>query len=760
MVLRVCQRAEPKGRYVSLSFELTCSGSTRDAEEQSRCPGIGGNRGTLLRYQDHHRIADKRVMSSSDPELWPDETRARGGQAGRSARSRGATALDAMRTLKAKLTIAAVGSLIVGIAAYSVLSLAAAERDLLAQAEARETAQTVNLARDLSQRVVSLQQVLRSTADQIDPALEQLDDALEQHLQAQPALLQQFSNLFVAAPDGRMRLFVDEAGTRRPRTSLADRDYFRNALAEKRPVISDAVPGRVSGEPVIVFVHPIVRDGQVTSLIGGALRLASRNLAASLLERDTAQGSGELLAISNEAGMIIAHPRGDQVLQRLVVEPRFDRAFQEWERQGSPAEPTGMLLRQPGEIVSAAGVAATGWVVWRATPQAALLEPLRRARWQAFLHGSLVIVVLGLLAFAWVARLLRPLRQLEERALRLFDTSRSVHDGWPEVGGEVGALAHALRHVGAERAHLESFSNQVLAQLKSVMDAAPLGIGFTRHQRFELINPAWCQMLQRDEAELRGHPASAIFAEPGDYERLGPQVREAFERTGAYVGEWPFRRKDGTAFWAQLNARPVTLDNPAAGTIWTFTDVTEQRAQREHLEWRATHDLLTGLGNRLAFEQRLKAVLGHPPAALLVIDLDRFKPINDRFGHQAGDAMLKAVASALVTQVRAGDLAVRTGGDEFAVVLERCPAEAAYRVAGEVQRAISRVGLDWEAQTLTVGASVGVAPLSDEHDSVEAWIAAADAACYAAKAAGRGTVRLAHTSGATVIPLPRQDAGT
>lgn len=697
-------------------------------------------------------------MSSSDPELWPEDGGARGGKAAMGAPNRRAIGLDTLRTLKAKLTIAAVGSLIIGIAAYSVLSLAAAERDLLAQAEARETAQTVNLARDLSQRVVSLQQVLRSTADQIDPALEQVDDALEQHFQAQPALLQQFSNLFVAAPDGRIRLFIDEAGTRRPRTSLADRDYFRKALAEKRPVISDAVPGRVSGEPVIVFVHPIVRDGQITSLIGGALRLASRNLAASLLERDTAQGSDELLVLSNETGMIIAHPRGDQVLKRLVSEPRFDRAFQEWERQGSPAEPTGMLLQQPGEIVSAAGVAATGWVVWRATPQAALLEPLRRARWQALLHGSLVIVVLGVLVFAWVASLLRPLRQLQERALSLFDTGRSVHDGWPKAGGEVGALAHALRHVGAERAHLESFTNQLLAQLKSVMEAAPLGIGFTRNQRFELINPTWCKMLQRSEAELLGHSPSEIFADIGDYERLGPLVGEAFNRSGAYVGEWTFRRKDGTVFWAQLNARPVARDNPAAGTIWTFADVTELREHREHLEWRATHDLLTGLGNRVAFEQRLKAVLGHPPAALLVIDLDRFKPINDRFGHGAGDAMLKVVANALVAHVRAGDLAVRTGGDEFAVVLERCPAEAAYRVAGEVQRAIARAELVWAGQVLRVGASVGLAPLSDEHDSIESWVAAADAACYEAKAAGRGTVRLARTAGATVIPLPRHDA--
>ena len=496
--------------------------------------------------------------------------------------------------------MAAIASLFLGITAISLLSLASAEQDLLAQAEAREVTQTANLAKDLSQRVVGLQQVLRSTADQIDPALEQVDDALEQHFQAQPALLQQFSNLFVAAPDGRMRLVIDEAGSRRPRTSLADREYFRRALADKRPVISDAVPGRISGEPVIVFVHPIVRDGEVTTLIGGALRLASRNLAASLLERDSTNGGEELLVISNEAAVIIAHPRADQVLKRLGGEPRLAQAVHQWEIQGGPAEPTGLLLAQPGEIVSAAGVAATGWVVWRAMPQATLVEPLRRARWQALRHAAIVIFVLGVLTYLWVRRLLQPLRDLERRAMSLFDTSRSVHDGWPAVGGEVGALAHALRHVGAERAHLESFTNEVLGRLRSVMEAAPLGIGFTRNQRFELISPAWCRMLQRDETELLGHHASEIFVDAADYEELGPLVGEAFGRSGAYAGEWRFRRKDGSQFWGQLNARPVARDNPGAGTIWTCSDVTDLRANREHLEWRATHDPLTGL-NRPGF---------------------------------------------------------------------------------------------------------------------------------------------------------------
>ena len=299
-------------------------------------------------------------MAPADSELWPKPAGTDPGGSSDAAPSWRSKATRALGTLKAKLTIAAIGSLVVGISAISVLSLNSAQRDLLAQAEAREVAQTASLARDLSQRVLALQQALRSTADQIDPALEQMDDALEQHFQSQPTLRQQFSNLFVAAPDGRMRLYVDDAGTRRPRTSLADRDYFRKAVTEKRAVISDAIPGTVSGEPVIVFVHPIVRDGEVTSLIGGALRLASRNLAASLLERDGAQGSEELLAISNDSGMVIAHPRADQVLKRLGGEPRLKQAVRHWEDQGNPAEPTGLLLGQPGEIVSAAGVAATG----------------------------------------------------------------------------------------------------------------------------------------------------------------------------------------------------------------------------------------------------------------------------------------------------------------------------------------------------------------------------------------------------------------
>lgn len=697
-------------------------------------------------------------MASNEPDLW--NLAAAGGEGdGRPRFPAWRRALAGLRTLKARLTLAAIGCLVVGIGSISMLSLAQVERGLLAQTKSRELVEAARTAGELAQRVVALQQALRLTAERIDPAVERNEDALERQLLAQPALLQQFSTLFLAAPDGRVRVVIDDAGSRRPGLSIADRAYFRLTVAERRPVISDPVPSRIGGDPVVVFSHPIVRQGRVTAVLGGAIRLNSRGLAASLIDHEAGVDSGELLALSDDSGRVIAHPSRDMLLGELALEPRFREALEDWRRQGSPVEPAGLLLHQPGEIVSAAGVAGTGWVVWRALPESVLLAPLHTARVQALQHAAVVIAVLAVLTLLLVRQLLEPLRRLEERARRLFDASQGIHEGWPADRGEIGSLAQALRHVGAERAQLEQFTGELVGKLGSVMAAAPLGIAFTRDQRFELVSRTWCHLLQREESELLGTRAAEAFASEDDYARVGPQVARAFAAGERYEGEWRFRRRDGSLFWGQLCGQPVEMGNPVAGTIWTLADVTASRASREDLEWSATHDPLTGLANRKAFLQRLGAAAGHAPAALLAIDLDRFKPINDNHGHAAGDAMLKAVAAAITAQVRAGDLAARLGGDEFAILLERCPPEAAQRVATDLLRAITRASVSWDGQELSVGASIGVAPWGDPLDGVEDWLAAADAACYAAKAAGRGTVRTAAGPAPKVVELRLVGAG-
>jgi diguanylate cyclase (GGDEF)-like protein len=199
----------------------------------------------------------------------------------------------------------------------------------------------------------------------------------------------------------------------------------------------------------------------------------------------------------------------------------------------------------------------------------------------------------------------------------------------------------------------------------------------------------------------------------------------------------------------------VDAEKPSAGTIWTLDDITEQIAARERLEFAANHDALTGLANRKAFDKRLGRVFdARPksfPTAVMMIDLDHFKPINDRSGHAAGDAMLRVVAAAITARVRASDVVARLGGDEFAVLLERCPPDAALRIAGTVQQAISDIRLPWEGRLLQVGASLGVAALGGDTPSIEAWLHDADTACYAAKAAGRGTVKSAASQWLRVV---------
>jgi diguanylate cyclase (GGDEF)-like protein len=131
---------------------------------------------------------------------------------------------------------------------------------------------------------------------------------------------------------------------------------------------------------------------------------------------------------------------------------------------------------------------------------------------------------------------------------------------------------------------------------------------------------------------------------------------------------------------------------------------------------------------------------------LVLLDLDRFKPINDEHGHAAGDAMLRAVAQAIASCVRGGDLLSRLGGDEFALVLDHCPDEVAGRIAEDVRRTVSNLSVRWHDKNLCVGVSVGVAALTDDLPDAASWLAAADTACYEAKSSGRNSVRHAKRS--------------
>ena len=207
-------------------------------------------------------------------------------------------------------------------------------------------------------------------------------------------------------------------------------------------------------------------------------------------------------------------------------------------------------------------------------------------------------------------------------------------------------------------------------------------------------------------------------------------------------------RKDGTVVHCEWhNSLMLDAQGRPASVLSLVQDVTESAVLASELEFQASHDALTGLANRRAFEGKLAAVAAdlrnqgdEVRHALCFIDLDQFKVVNDSCGHVAGDELLRQVAGLLRGAVRRSDTVARIGGDEFAVLMEDCSLEAARRVAGQILAAVSEHPFLWDDKSFRLGASIGLVPIRGGHVDGATLLNAADVACLAAKEAGRNRV--------------------
>ena len=205
-------------------------------------------------------------------------------------------------------------------------------------------------------------------------------------------------------------------------------------------------------------------------------------------------------------------------------------------------------------------------------------------------------------------------------------------------------------------------------------------------------------------------------------------------------------RRDGNELYIESTASPIRdpIGNVTGGVL-VFHDVTESRELNRRLSYAASHDVLTELVNRREFESRLERALKSAKAretsyAVLYVDLDQFKIVNDACGHGAGDQLLKQLGALLKSKIRWRDTLARLGGDEFGVLLESCTMDEALRTAENLRQVISDFKFTWDERSFRLGASIGVVPITTGTDDVAALLTAADSACAAAKDAGRNRV--------------------
>ena len=203
----------------------------------------------------------------------------------------------------------------------------------------------------------------------------------------------------------------------------------------------------------------------------------------------------------------------------------------------------------------------------------------------------------------------------------------------------------------------------------------------------------------------------------------------------------------GNIIWIRATTRNITESDGSNNILFVCEDITEAHTLSEQLSYQASHDALTGLVNRREFEYRVSLSLEKSRTmqqehALFFIDLDQFKVINDTCGHLAGDHLLRDLVAVLNPLIRQGDTLARLGGDEFGVLLENCALSKASGVADLILSRINDFQFKWEKTSFTIGASIGVVPVTQYTSSITILMTDADAACYIAKEDGRNRIHI------------------
>jgi diguanylate cyclase (GGDEF)-like protein/PAS domain S-box-containing protein len=527
-------------------------------------------------------------------------------------------------------------------------------------------------------------------------------------------------------------------GSPLPRSGISD--ALGLALAHNRPAVTALFMGAVSHQPYVAVLLPLARYGRpgwglVYGIPAGTLDMYfARELPAG----------GRDAALVDSNGRIIAHSAG-AASRWGEVGPEILAAMA---RGDDGVLTTPSFARVPARLGYRVSM-ATGWTVVAGRTEQALMQAIVPRLVGA---GAIIGMVLaaGLAAAWWLHRdAVRALQGLQHAAQQAEQGRKGVRAA---IGGprEIARLAMQFNRMQAAN----EANKRELELAASVFGATSEGILIVDADlRIIEANRAFLAMSGYQREELLGSSPRILHSGRHDdvfYSRMWGSLNN----TGNWEGQIWDRRRDGSLFAAYLSvSRVMDGDGAVSHYVSLFTDITEQRMRQEEVEQLAFRDPLTHLPNRRLLQDRLSlAVAASSRSASLLavcsLDLDGFKAVNDRCGHQAGDEVLVAVAGRLQQAVRANDTVARLGGDEFVLLLADLhdPQEAKDAAARALESVCQPIPLAC-GDSAQVSASIGIAYCP--HDAVEAadLLRLSDAAMYEAKRRGRNQFVLHRSAG-------------
>ena len=596
---------------------------------------------------------------------------------------------------------------------------------------------------------------LEKVAAGINPALLRNPAALQANLDQRPIFQELFNaGVIVAGLDG---VVLASEPTTAPRRGLnyLSRDYVTVALTQSKSTIGRVAMDPQLAAPVLGMAAPI-RDaqGKVIGAVAGLTNLVAANFLEDLVGNRYGK-SGAYVLLAPEDRVIVAATDKSRIMQPLPasgVNRLIDRHV-----QGETQTAIGISAQGVEVLSSMTSIPMTSWGLVVSLPTDEAFAPIRAMQLRLSLGTLLLTLLAGGLIWWMLKRQLAPLLAASD-ALSAVADARQIWQPLPIAReDEIGNLIRGFNRLQSELGQRE-------ALLQKVLDTSSVAIFLIDPQgRITQANHRMAEMFGYSVQSLLELEYVALV-DPADREAVRRQKGELLDGSISTLNlDRMYLRSDRSLFWGHLTAtRFVDAHGQDRGILGVIVDITERKRSEEIVRQLAYYDPLTGLANRLLLRERMTQALlaskrsGHH-GALMFLDLDNFKTLNDTYGHGAGDLLLVEVAARLKSCVREVDAVARFGGDEFVVLFmdlapDRVAAQAQALVLAEKIREllaapyVLTLAADADRPQRVIehrcSASIGVALFLGMAFSEEECIKRADIAMYQAKEAGRNAVRV------------------
>ena len=674
------------------------------------------------------------------------------------------TTQSSRHSLKTRITLATLGVFLASLWSLSFYATRSLQHDVERLVSEQQLITAVLIAEqinlELTERLQALQDISRT--------LGAYDLSQKQHLQTyvdqRQDLLTLFnSRVFITDPRGdtlaSLPFLPEYIGV-----NFADRDYLITAIGKGQPSIGRPVMGRTARAPVVVMAAPILdRAGQISGALAGSISLEKQTFLDQIGKHNIQQGS--LTLVDRNSGLVVMSTERAQLMTDLSAGSNaFALAHFLNGKEGSAR----LNLPAGGDtLLAVRQIPVANWFVLVQTPIHMAFTPLESLQQRMLIVTLLFTLLAGGITWGLLRYQLAP---LSETVTTLDQLSRAEHTPPPLPvvrNDEIGQLIAGFNRLLGTLHLRENALRASESHFRLLTERASDVVWQLDHRLNILyISPADEKLRGIKHADVVGRP----FPEMSPEEER-PLIVHAFEtlaqasakdETATFV----FRQtcSNGAQIWTEILA---SADRQSDGSISGFhgitRNITERRQMEEKIRQLAFHDALTGLPNRRLMMDRLQQAIAtcrrnQQQGALLFIDLDNFKPLNDRYGHTAGDLLLIEVAARLRSCLRETDSVARFGGDEFVVLLGAIDGHKDSAMS-QVERIADKIRDTLAAPyILTVvqddapprivehrcTASIGITLFDDTRDNPAELLRWADRAMYTAKEHGRN--RLAFSS--------------